>query len=142
MKRRAGGRALLFIADAEGEVAGVEFGGNEFGGNAGASNARRVIRPSDGLLTEGVSPAAHAELRKARTGNPDSPAAGSLAWAAALEADEPSRVREAPGRDGTGQLASLMTGSLTVRLEPSSRRLIVQEADAAGSERCSEFVAT
>ena len=56
LKRSASGRALLFIAQASGGVAAVEFEGSE----------RRVIRPSDGLLIEGARPAAEAKLRKAR----------------------------------------------------------------------------
>jgi hypothetical protein len=135
MKRSVGGRARLFMADGEGQVAAVEFAGNERG-----PNERRVIRPTDGLLTEGASAAVDAELRKARAGSPASADSGALAWEAALGAVDASVTAE-PDR-GRHDVASGLSGWMTVRLESSSRRLIVQETDAAGFERRAEFVAT
>lgn len=100
LKRKTHGRALLFIAHADGDVAAVEFDGSE----------RRVIRPSDGLLSEGVSPAAVAELRKARERQPDR------------------------ALDAAAERATLGAGGETtrVRLEPGSRRLVVQRDHVAG----------
>ena len=134
MKRSVGGRARLFIADGEGQVAAVEFAGDER-----RPNERRVIRPTDGLLTEGASAAVAAELRKARS-SPASADSGALAWEAALGAVDAFAAAE-PDRGRHG-VASGLAGWMTVRLETSSRRLIVQETDAAGFERRAEFVAT
>jgi hypothetical protein len=55
LERPAAGRLSIFAADAEGEAACVEL--------AGA--ARRVMRPSEGLLLAGGDARAEAELRKA-----------------------------------------------------------------------------
>jgi len=131
MKRSAAGNALLFIAHESEGAAAVEFTLDEAGGES-----RRVIRPSDGLLIEGMSSAAELALRKQRQPLADSAgssvdesvvgAEGSLDWLAL--ADESCR----------GDVPR----SLAVRLEPASRQLIVQPVDAAQSERRTELVAT
>ena len=103
LKRRAEGNATLFIAHASGGVAAVEFTGSE----------RRVIRPSDGLLSEGASASAEAELRKAREQVSDpSRKAGPLDWAA-LASDEIDR-----------------SGSLTVEIDPAACRMVVQSGQS------------
>ena len=53
--RPGGGRATVWLADARGELAGVEFAGAE----------RRVLRPSEGLLVSGAGAAREEELAKA-----------------------------------------------------------------------------
>ena len=52
--RPAGGRAILFVGDASGEVAGVEILGDE----------RRVLRPSEGVLVEAGGGGREAEISK------------------------------------------------------------------------------
>jgi len=53
--RPGGGRATVWLADARGELAAVEFAGAE----------RRVLRPSEGLLVSGAGAAGEQELAKA-----------------------------------------------------------------------------
>jgi hypothetical protein len=53
--RPGGGRGTVWLADARGELAGVEFAGAE----------RRVLRPSEGLLVSGGGAAREEELAKA-----------------------------------------------------------------------------
>jgi hypothetical protein len=53
--RPGGGRATVWLADARGELAGVEFAGGE----------RRVLRPSEGLLVSSTGAARKEELAKA-----------------------------------------------------------------------------
>lgn len=119
LKREAFGRALLFVADVEGGVAAVEFEGSE----------RRVIRPSDGCLIEGVSSAAAAELRKARERHPDPPFdAGSLDWVALAASD--GAEGEPRGRD--------LAGSMSVHLESAARRLSLHRVNAEGAGQFDE----
>jgi hypothetical protein len=53
--RPGGGRGTVWLADARGELAGVEFAGAE----------RRVLRPSEGLLVSGGGAAREEKLAKA-----------------------------------------------------------------------------
>jgi hypothetical protein len=114
LKRSAEGNATIFLAHPSGGVAAVEFDGSE----------RRVIRPSDGLLFDGVSASAEAELRKLR-GQASDPSrkAGAFDWAT-LAGEEIDRSR-----------------TLSVELDPSACRMVVQRGGASGSGRRAELVA-
>jgi hypothetical protein len=114
LKRGAEGHATIFLAHSAGGVAAVEFDGSE----------RRVIRPTDGLLFEGASASAEAELRKMRAqGSDPARKAGAFDWAA-LASEEIGRPR-----------------TLTVELDPSTCRMVVQWGGASGSDRRAELVA-
>jgi len=72
--RPGGGCATVWLADARGELAGVEFAGAE----------RRVLRPSDGLLVSGGGAAREEELAKSLR---EAPPLDASALARCIEGD-------------------------------------------------------
>lgn len=82
--RPGGGRALLLLADASGEAAGIEID----------AEGRSVLRPSEGLLAVGGAPGEAAELAKRLSeagGDPAAPPPSGFPGATAL-AGEPRLV--------------------------------------------------
>jgi hypothetical protein len=97
LARPAGGRATLLLADASGEVAGVEFAGGE----------RRVLRPVSGLLLAPSGAAGESEVARL------------LSEAAPLGAAEFTSALAA----GAGAGAQFACTSGLVGIDPAERRL-------------------
>ncbi len=82
--RPAGGRALLLLADARGELAGLAVDGG----------SRRVLRPCEGRLVSGGAPGAAGELDKRLA---EAPPGDVESLAAALPGDVESLAAALPG---------------------------------------------
>lgn len=81
VRRPAGGRARVLVADARGEVAGVEIDGA----------ARRVLRPADALLVDAGEPARDRELAKRLRDAPGPPGPGALGEGPLVRVDPSGR---------------------------------------------------